>query len=312
MDRKGKIALIMTLFVVTLLVVSLVVAARGGKAPRAVKECRDGIDNDGDGNTDYPADSGCSSKNDIDETDCGDGVCEGGETVGSCPADCSPPDSCSDTDGGNYVWTFGTTSGYYNGNQYSNDDYCVDASNVNEYYCNGNYETSTQTSCGTDASYDYCIGNVIWRNSTDFSCSGGACDASYSNVEIEDCDESDGYGANYCSAGDVYRDYFDYSCNSATCEYTQTPNLVQDCIWGCTVGACDQPPADSCTSTDGSNPYVFGGQYGYFNASLYNVSDVCNDAFVLTEYYCSGDYLDSFTHNCTWNATGCSNGACYI
>ena len=51
-------------------------------------ECSDGIDNDGDGQTDYPNDAGCSSNEDNDETNCGDTICEGGETCSSCPADC--------------------------------------------------------------------------------------------------------------------------------------------------------------------------------------------------------------------------------
>ena len=51
-------------------------------------ECSDSIDNDGDGQTDYPDDAGCTSLDDDDETNCGDGVCEGGENCGTCPADC--------------------------------------------------------------------------------------------------------------------------------------------------------------------------------------------------------------------------------
>ncbi|MEA1925041.1 MAG: hypothetical protein U9M95_04150 [Candidatus Altiarchaeota archaeon] len=56
-------------------------------------ECSDSIDNDGDGATDFPADTGCTDANDTDETNCGDGVCEGGETEISCAVDCdtSPP-----------------------------------------------------------------------------------------------------------------------------------------------------------------------------------------------------------------------------
>jgi hypothetical protein len=52
-------------------------------------ECNDGLDNDGDGDRDYGKDGGCSSKDDDDETNCGDLVCEGPETCltcGDCPA----------------------------------------------------------------------------------------------------------------------------------------------------------------------------------------------------------------------------------
>ena len=54
-------------------------------------ECDDGIDNDGDGDTDYRVsggDQGCLSLTDSDETNCGDGQCEGGEVCDVCVLDC--------------------------------------------------------------------------------------------------------------------------------------------------------------------------------------------------------------------------------
>jgi hypothetical protein len=51
----------------------------------AANECRDRIDNDGDGWIDR-ADVACSSPKSRDETNCGDNVCEGGEI---CAADCA-------------------------------------------------------------------------------------------------------------------------------------------------------------------------------------------------------------------------------
>jgi parallel beta-helix repeat protein len=62
-------------------------------------ECQDTLDNDGDGDTDFPADSGCTAADDADESDCGDGVCEGGETCSSCTADCGACPACADGDG---------------------------------------------------------------------------------------------------------------------------------------------------------------------------------------------------------------------
>ncbi len=69
-------------------------------------QCLDSIDNDGDSKVDS-ADSGCTSASDDDESDCGDGICEGGETCSECESDCgicgdhlvSNPDVSS---GGNY------------------------------------------------------------------------------------------------------------------------------------------------------------------------------------------------------------------
>ncbi len=60
-------------------------------------QCSDGIDNDGDGHTDYPDDAGCSDADGIDESNCGDAVCEGTETCQTCSLDCS-----SDTDDDGY------------------------------------------------------------------------------------------------------------------------------------------------------------------------------------------------------------------
>jgi len=51
-------------------------------------ECNDGSDNDNDGDTDHPDDGGCLTANDDDETNCGDGECEGGEICSFCIADC--------------------------------------------------------------------------------------------------------------------------------------------------------------------------------------------------------------------------------
>jgi len=51
-------------------------------------ECSDTIDNDGDGQTDYPNDTGCTDANDNDESDCNDGNCEGTEDCNNCEPDC--------------------------------------------------------------------------------------------------------------------------------------------------------------------------------------------------------------------------------
>jgi len=148
MDKK---ILALLVFIVAIgLIVQLVVAARGGKpgkAPKTPKECRDEIDNDGDGNIDWPSDTGCDSKNDNDETDCGDEVCEGGETSETCPEDCGEPDSCSDTDGGKDIFIQGTVSGYQNDNPYEYTDYCVGNMTIMEYYCSGTTPLNTDYPC---------------------------------------------------------------------------------------------------------------------------------------------------------------------
>jgi len=63
MNKQAKIALVVGLFLIGILAVALVVA------PPPSRHCKDGNDNDGDGLVDWPADPGCSSKNDRTETD---------------------------------------------------------------------------------------------------------------------------------------------------------------------------------------------------------------------------------------------------
>lgn len=86
------------LFTITfLLLYSVNHTAFAKKTPKSAVECNDKIDNDGDGLIDYKwdrklktniGDQGCESKKDNDETNCGDGVCEGGEGCSSCETDC--------------------------------------------------------------------------------------------------------------------------------------------------------------------------------------------------------------------------------
>ncbi len=132
------------------------------------KECNDTIDNDNDGRIDMQ-DSGCENSTDDDETDCGDGVCEGGETWQSCTLDClapqcsdkidndndryidypadlgcsSPEDnderiSCSDSDGGINYYIKGTLVAGNN----TEDDYCDSYGFLREFYCDDNSDDS--------------------------------------------------------------------------------------------------------------------------------------------------------------------------
>jgi len=72
--------------------------------PTFTPECNDTIDNDFDRAIDFSGgDTGCDDANDDDESNCGDLVCEGGETCltcvsdcGICPSACSPADSNTD------------------------------------------------------------------------------------------------------------------------------------------------------------------------------------------------------------------------
>ena len=115
----------------------------------------------------------------------------------------TPPDSCVDTDGNN-INTQGTVSGFSNGTQYVDTDFCISSNSVNEYTCNGVIPQSVNLSCGTD-------GFV---------------------------------GDNYCLNDNVVRNYTAHFCSVGTCDSTISPVLINNCSFGCTNGVCDFPPGD--------------------------------------------------------------------
>ncbi|MBD3203774.1 hypothetical protein GF327_05735 [Candidatus Woesearchaeota archaeon] len=303
MDKKARLAIVSAIFIVSLLIVGFTIAKPN---PRAEKHCRDGIDNDGDGYTDWPDDPGCTDKNDRtetdpdiecddatdndgdtlidtedsgctgptddDESDCADSVCEGTETSETCPEDCGYPDSCSDSDGGIVLTTFGTTSGYYDDNAYSSDDYCTSSENIMEYYCLGDYEQGSIYSCGNDT-----------------------------------------YGPNYCMNGTfVYRDFYNSYCSSGECGTEIIPELITACGYPevCEGGECVLP--DSCSNTDGGFvPEEFGTVSGYIDEQEYSRQDICISNTTLVEFSCIGDYAYNSTVNCEQNLTTyCSDGRC--
>lgn len=303
MDKKRKVVLSVTLVAVGILLVSLVLA---GVTARGKPACNDGLDNDLDGYRDWPSDPGCLSKNDAselnlnvqcddgtdndgdtfidypddwgctsptdnDETNCGDMVCEGGETQASCPQDCGFPDSCSETDGGNVIAVFGTTSGYYNNNQYSHGDYCVNLDDVMEYYCSSGYEQSMQQSCGADSyGSPYCSGNSVYKDHTDYFCVSGACGSSTTPELVEAC-----VSPQVCSNGQC---------------------VIQD--------SCSD-------TDGGFFPQTLGTVSGYLDQQYFSSTDLCLDTTAVLEYYCSGSHKANVSISCgDFNLTACSNGAC--
>ncbi len=109
MDNQNRNWIIFAAFVLTVFLLTFLGDNITGEAKREIKVpssmCNDQIDNDGDGKCDYAwrkakcidgsivGDPGCSSKNDNDETNCGDGSCTGSENKLNCLQDCY---SCGD------------------------------------------------------------------------------------------------------------------------------------------------------------------------------------------------------------------------
>ncbi len=161
-DKQARMAALMIFLAAGLIVIGLALA--GTDNP----ECSDGIDNDGDNMTDYPNDPGCSSLNDTDETNCGDGVCEPEERT-SCVQDCGVPGhACNDTDGGIVYDVQGTVNAVNNGQVVSATDSCVDFQTIKEWYCSGTYAASTERNCS-----QIVINETT--NETYTGCNAGAC-----------------------------------------------------------------------------------------------------------------------------------------
>ncbi|MFH0978681.1 MAG: hypothetical protein V1837_05245 [Candidatus Woesearchaeota archaeon] len=184
------------------------------------------------------------------------------------------PDSCSDTDGGNNIVILGTTSGIKNEASYSDTDYCVDSSNVFEYYCSGTQETSQQQSCGTDGyGSNYCLGNAVYHNYTDYSCNAGACAHTHTPELVQTC------GA-------------DQYCYYGTCRYSDT---------------CSD-------TDGGDVPLVFGTVSGYAYGYPYSVDDKCMGDSNLNETYCYGTQKAIHFQSCGTDAYGsayCSDDDVY-
>lgn len=263
--------------------------------------CMDNLDNDGDGYVDWPADPGCANKNDNDERnyaiECDDGVDNDGDGRADMgDSGCATPADNDETNCGD-----GTCEG---------GELC-DACVADCSHCDSCTDTDGSNYWAQGHVYGYLNGSGY--NSTD-SCNDAntvteyACDGAYRTSTLYGCGTD--VSENICFNGSVYQNATDYGCANGACQADYSFTLVEECDYGCTNGVCDQAP-DSCTSTDGMSPFVFGVQWGTYNGTPYNVSDVCLDWAVVHEYYCAGTQLYDFTFNCTMNATGCSNGACY-
>lgn len=177
---------------------------------------------------------------------CGDNICNNIETSVTCPADCQPVYSCTDSDGINYTIK-GNTVWYHDYRSTGYQDYCDD-SFLYEFYCDGSYYSSKKYDCASE--------NKV--------CLNGACILA---SQVPSCTETDG-GKNYyvkgsnsnaevtnitdgCVAGtQKVREYY---CGEDEGIYSED----YYCSDGCSNGACNLTPAT--TETYYPSPFIVNG-----------------------------------------------------
>lgn len=286
--RRGQITTISAFLLVVALTAIMVLAAP--------KQCNDGIDNDGDGAVDT-ADAGCRNPGDNDESNCGDNVCEGGETAASCPADCQVcgndmtegSETCDGTDlngqtceslgydGGSLGCAVGCggydTSGCYN-NACADADGGVNASVAS--FVNGTFEGTPYTN------YDVCVDD---SSVTEYFCSGDQQDST-----VVSCGNDT--SVDVCHNDDVYTNTTDYYCSGGGCGVNFSSTLKESCSLGCSDGACItavcgngiREGSEECDGTDLGGQTCSGLGYAFGNLTC--------------------------TSSCTFNETQCNDAAC--
>jgi len=145
---------------------------------------------------------------------------------------CVYANNCSDTDGGNAAGTFGTVSGYYNNNPYSNSDYCCSVSScltaapngqnkthIREYFCNGALSTSIIHVCDG--------GSGAFCNSTTDKCE---CPSNIPrwNTTLNKCVECDTpadcpYLSDTCTSNKCCRKGYSWDDTESRCRPLETP-----------------------------------------------------------------------------------------
>lgn len=220
--------------------------------------CNDGIDNDGDGLTDYGQDPGCSAADDSSETDtnyvCDDGLDNDGdgltdsEDLGCCDPTSSSEQLCE-------------LSG------------CVDPTP------DGN-PISLDCNCGGQVCVigDYCCGGVCQSNPCDSECSLGQMQLCYVDgngvLWYQDCADLGGAGLEWDSCYE-YGEQAPELCDDGI---DNDNDGLEDCDdLDCYMVQCDETFSTTCDTSDGGH------------AIRYNGNDVCCSSNDATD--CDGDTL---------------------
>ncbi len=223
------------------------VAFRNRQVFVANAQCSDGYDNDGDGLTDYPQDTGCSSATDNDEYNntfvpqCRDGLDNDGDGLRDFPQDpgCANAD---DNNEQNQTTTVACNDGVDNDGDnlvdYPSDPGCASATDIDEYNGGGNPQHLA------------CVNNacVIVNGAGTNTC---AVSADCTTVTVACNDNAD-------NDGDGLKDYpQDPGCSSATDtdEFNFRAPRCSDGLDNDNDGKVDYPLDPGCTTSYDDNEY---------------------------------------------------------
>ena len=345
MDKKARIATIVSIIVVLVILALMVFAA-----PR---KCKNGVDDDNDGLVDYPNDPGCNNAQDKTETSTSL-VCDNGADA------TNDRDTLADfrLSGGDPGCTSATDTSEIDGECDDLDDETNDRDTLTDSTDPGCTSTSDTSEIDGDCDDldDETNDADTLTDSTDPGCTStsdtsevdGQCDDLGDNdndglVDLSDAgctstSDSSELGTAACDNGlDEAHDWdtladFRLSNGDAGCS-SPTDNWERDDAFG-GFGTCDDftdndndgfnsYPADpecanygdlewNCNDSDGGQVYtVQGTTSGSFGGTPFSGTDSCVDSVTLTEYYCNLYNLGSQNVNCAMNqTTSCVNGAC--
>ncbi|MFH1916930.1 MAG: hypothetical protein ABIJ21_06740 [Nanoarchaeota archaeon] len=231
---------------------------------------------------------------------CADGACVINQT----------PDSCGDSDGGQYPYTFGQVTGYAGGNPYTNPDTCNSPTQVKEWYCSGTAAQYSNMNCNAG---DNCQNGVCVVNETNQSNHAPVVTDLRQELGTEWYVYTYTATASDPDPGDqVVRVEF---LNNLTGEhYIDTQGPVFTYVWNATGlpegtvqisarandgdiwgdwysesfyfhGGLDQR---SCNDSDGNNIYTFGYIWGTLvNGQEFNYNDSCYSSTTVKEWTCN-------------------------